>query len=106
MNVANVHHSSDAVTTMNELNSTLFKLTTQLGRLITRLDKQETHSSHCTQSLVDYHLMFIVDGIAKQIAKSTEMSNKQFMEVMAALSSSHGSPGKTLYRSALTNASS
>jgi len=71
---------SDPISAMMELNSTLFKLTNQLARLITRLDKQEASNSNIQ-----------VESLIKQLAKSTELSNKQFNEIMGILSQ-HGSP--------------
>ncbi len=41
-------HSNDVLGTMNELNVTLSRLTNQMSRLITRLDKQDTSNIHCT----------------------------------------------------------
>lgn len=90
--VANHSASHD----LGELNTNLSKLTMQLARLVSRMDKQESVTAHCTPFLSSMHkiISILVDALAKQLVKSSDLANKQFMEIMNAMAHpSGGHPG-------------
>jgi flagellar biosynthesis regulator FlaF len=102
--------SNDQMST--ELNASLIKLTSQLSRLISRLDKQESNSANSKKNIFNLNLYFFqVELLAKQLAKSSEISNKQFTEIIQALGSG-GSPhverplmGKSIFSVTVTEIS-